>query len=82
MRLGNGEGSVYKLSGKRRKPWVARKTDGFDMRGYPQYKYIGYYKTRADALSALMDYNKSPYSLEKETIISFIILISFPLLHT
>lgn len=68
MRLGNGEGSVYKLSGKRRKPWVARKTDGFDMRGYPQYKYIGYYKTRADALSALMEYNKSPYSLEKETI--------------
>ncbi len=68
MRLGNGEGSVYKLSGKRRKPWVARKTDGFDMRGYPQYKYIGYYKTRAEALSALMEYNKSPYSLERETI--------------
>lgn len=68
MRLGNGEGSVYKLSGKRRKPWVARKTDGFDKRGYPIYKYIGYYKTKADALSALMDYNKSPYSLEKETL--------------
>lgn len=67
-RLGNGEGSVYKLSGKRRNPWVARKTDGFDERGYPIYKYIGYYRTKADALSALMEYNKSPYSLDKETV--------------
>lgn len=25
MKLANGMGSVYKLSGRRRKPWVARK---------------------------------------------------------
>lgn len=67
-RLGNGEGSVYKLSGKRRNPWVARKTDGFDERGYPIYKYIGYYRTKADAMSALLEYNKSPYSLNGETV--------------
>lgn len=29
MRLPNGFGSVYKLSGNRRKPWVARKTTGW-----------------------------------------------------
>ena len=63
-RLGNGIGSVYKLSGKRKNPWVARKTVGFDMKGFPQYRYIGYYRTKADAMTALMDYNKSPYSLD------------------
>ena len=29
MKLPNGFGSVYKLSGKRRNPWVARKTTGW-----------------------------------------------------
>lgn len=67
-RLGNGTGSVYKLSGKRKNPWVARKTVGFQMNGHPIYRYIGYYRTKAEALEALFAYNKSPYSLEKETI--------------
>lgn len=31
MKLANGMGSVYKLSGRRRKPWVARKTKGWDI---------------------------------------------------
>lgn len=65
-RLGNGEGSVYKLSGKRKNPWAARKTIGFKLNGQPIYRYIGYYRTKADALSALMEYNKAPYSLEGE----------------
>lgn len=65
-RLGNGEGSVYKLSGTRRNPWVARKTIGFKMNGQPNYKYIGYYRTKAEAMSALMEYNKAPYSLNGE----------------
>ncbi|STO37556.1 Uncharacterised protein [Gallibacterium anatis] len=30
MRLPNGYGSVFKLSGKRRKPFIARKTIGYD----------------------------------------------------
>lgn len=67
-RLGNGIGSVYKLSGTRKKPWVARKTVGFKINGQPIYRYIGYYRTKADAMTALMDYNKAPYSLEKETL--------------
>ena len=29
MKLPNGYGSVYKLSGNRRKPWAARVTDGW-----------------------------------------------------
>ena len=31
MRLPNGYGSISKLSGKRRKPWIVRITDGFDI---------------------------------------------------
>lgn len=68
-RLGNGVGSVYKLSGDRRKPWTARKTVGWNEKGQPKYKYIGYYRTKAEALNALMDYNKSPYSLNGERLI-------------
>lgn len=53
MRLPNNYGSVYKLSGKRRKPWVARKTIGYNEKGQQKYKYIGYYETRKEALEAL-----------------------------
>lgn len=68
-RLGNGIGSVYKLSGKRSRPWVARKTVGWDEKGHPRYKYIGYYRTKEEAMRALLDYNKSPYSLNGERLI-------------
>jgi integrase len=73
MRLPNGYGSVYKLSGKRRKPWCARKTVGwsFDeikMKSYPIYEFIGYYPTRKEAMLALSDYNKDPYDLNANKI--------------
>lgn len=68
-RLGNGTGSVYKLSGKRTKPWAARKTVGWNESGYPKYKFIGYYRTRTEAMNALMAYNKDPYSLDGERLI-------------
>lgn len=58
MRMPNGFGSVVKLSGKRRKPYVARKTIGFDDRGYPKYYIVGYYKTKKEALTELTEYNR------------------------
>lgn len=64
MRLPNGFGSVYKLSGKRRKPFVAQKTIGYDENGKRQYSIIGYYETREDGLIALAEYNKNPYSIQ------------------
>ena len=64
----NGFGSVYKLSGRRTHPWAARKTVGMTEKGYPKYKFIGFYKTRSEAMNALIAYNKSPYSLEGERI--------------
>ena len=73
MRLPNGFGSVYKLSGKRRKPFVARKTVGwtFDevkQKSFPVYQFIGYYETRKEALTALTDYNADPYDLHIDQI--------------
>lgn len=73
MRNANGFGSVYKLSGKRRKPWAARKTAGWTFdeergKSYPIYSFIGYYETRAQALTALVEYNKDPYDLHHDTI--------------
>ena len=64
MRNPNGYGSVVKLSGNRRRPFVARKTVGWDIRGYPKYEAIGYYAKRSDALVALAEYNRNPYDLD------------------
>lgn len=67
-RLGNGTGSVYKLQGNRSRPWAARKTIGWKENGQPKYKFIGFYRTRTEAMNALTAYNKSPYSLDGETL--------------
>jgi integrase len=64
----NNYGSVYKQSGKRRKPYVARITIGWDENKKQIRKVIGYYETRALAMQALADYNKNPYQLETSTI--------------
>lgn len=74
MKLPNGFGSVYKLSGHRRNPWCARKTVGwtFDedkQKAYPIYKFIGYYPSRKDALTALTEYNKDPYDIDRSKIL-------------
>lgn len=70
MRLPNRFGSVYKLSGKRRKPFAARVTVGYNSEGYPIYRFLGYYTTKKEALEVLTEYNKNPYdlSLAKSTI--------------
>ncbi len=73
MKLPNAYGSVYKLSGKRRNPWVVRKTVGWKqipekLRAYPIYEYIGYYPTKSEALQALASYNEDPYDLHAKTI--------------
>lgn len=60
MKLPNGYGSVYKLSGNRRRPWIARKTVGWDENGKQLYYTIGYFETRSKAMAALAEYNKNP----------------------
>lgn len=68
MKLPNGYGSVYKLPGKRRKPYGVRKTIGWDDNGKQKYKIIGYYAKRQEALNALAEYNENPYDLDSNTI--------------
>lgn len=66
MKLPTSYGSVYKLSGNRRRPYVARKTVGWKDNGQPIYQYIGYYEKKAEALDALASYNKDPYDLKND----------------
>ena len=61
MRNPNGYGTVYKMSGNRRRPWCAKKVSGWRMNGQPEYIYIGYYSTKREAMDALANYNRSPY---------------------
>lgn len=60
MRLPNGYGSVHKLPGNRRKPYRARVTTGWTEDGKQEYYTVGYFKTRAEAMDALAEYNKNP----------------------
>ena len=74
MKLPNGYGSVHKLSDKkRRKPWRARITTGYVYdeekdRQIRQYKTLGYYETKQQALQALATYNENPYDLDTDKI--------------
>ena len=68
MRNPNGFGNISKLPGKRRKPFRARITTGWDDEGKQLYKPIGYFKTRPEAMLALADYHKNPHSIEISTI--------------
>ena len=68
MKLPNGFGSVYKLSGNRRNPYVAKKTKGWEIdpetgKSKQLYITVGYYPTRKDALNALADFNTNPYDV-------------------
>lgn len=58
MRLPNGYGSVIKLSGNRRRPYLARKTVGYDKNKRQIYHIIGYFSTKDEALTALASYNQ------------------------
>lgn len=68
MKNPNGYGSVFKLAGNRRKPWCVRVTVGWTDEGRQQYKNIGYYEERSDAMIALAQYNNDPYDLDANKI--------------
>lgn len=61
----NGTGSITKLSGRRRKPYIARWTMGTDEdTGKQIRKTVGTYETRAEAEAALYSYKENPYDLD------------------
>lgn len=55
MKLPNGFGTVYRLSGNRRRPFVVKKTvDG-------KQKAVGYFSSHVEALSFLLKLNDGQY---------------------
>lgn len=74
MKLPNGLGSVHMIGDakRRRKPWRARVPSHVEINreeGTAKQKYItiGYYETEIEALDALMQYRKNPFTLEAAT---------------
>lgn len=68
MRLPNGYGTIYKLSGNRRNPFVVAVTNGWDRKGNQVRKIIGYTDSREKGLQLLADYHKNPYDLNYRTL--------------
>ena len=73
LKRANGAGSVYKLNGRRSKPYVAMITDSYKKdveTGKVTQKRlaIGYYKTADEAMYALIKYNMNPYEISIDTL--------------
>lgn len=69
MRRANGTGCVYKLGGKRRRPWAAYSPGILDpITGEYVRKHIGTFKTRIEAENAVNSYALNPYSLTDITL--------------
>lgn len=69
MKQANGDGSVYKLSGNRRKPYVAMITvrteyDEEKDRYVLKRKALGYFKTQAEARRCLAEYNMNKFDAD------------------
>lgn len=63
MKNANGFGSVYKMSGRRRRPYRAVITVGYTPDGKQIRQTLGYYEQKKEALSALGLYHSEPYNL-------------------
>lgn len=59
-RLPNSFGTVYRLSGNRRRPYAIAKTFGWDDKGKQIKKIIGYATSKKEGLEILLEYNKNP----------------------
>lgn len=64
MKNPNGYGSVIKLSGNRRKPYIARITTGWNDKGHPIYCILDSFATRQEAMICLAEYNDAQYSVD------------------
>lgn len=71
MRNPNGYGGITKLKGNRRKPWMVRVTDHWELdeeneKNKQVYRNIGYFATRKEAMQALADYNAGKPVIETD----------------
>lgn len=68
MRAPNGFGTVAKLSGNRRRPFIIKKTVGWNDKGHPIYDIVGYAATREEGLMILSEYNRDPWDVDRAKI--------------
>ena len=68
MRRANGQGTIVKLAGNRRRPYAVKRITGWKENGVPTYKYLSYHKTYREAERALNKYNEDPYTLTTKTL--------------
>lgn len=71
MKFANGTGSITKLTGKRRKPFIVRSPEIVVVEdGKPKRKrqIIGYAATHKEALVMLSEYVQNPYDLQRYTV--------------
>ena len=68
MKRANGDGTIVKLTGNRRKPYAIRKVIGWKEDGRPKLKYISYHRTRREAEQALKEFNDDPFTVTNKTV--------------
>lgn len=68
MKNPNGYGTVAKLSGKRRRPFIIKKTVGWKTNGQPICEIIGYARTREEGNMILAEYNRDPWDVDRAKI--------------
>lgn len=64
MRNPNGYGTVAKLSGNRRRPYIVKKVIGWNDKGHPIYDIVGYTETREAGNMLLAEYNRDPWDVD------------------
>jgi integrase len=69
MRRENGTGTITKLSGKRRRPYIAKFMIGKNSDGNRRYVIVGYFATKSEASAALarFSFNPDPMSVSNLT---------------
>lgn len=68
LKLPNGFGSILFLGNKRRHPYAALKTTGWDDNGRQIRKYVGYAKTYNEAYQILLNYSSNPFDINSKNI--------------
>lgn len=67
MRNPNGYGTVIRLKGNRRRPYMVRVTTGWEKAEdhmIQKFAVLGYFTKKTDAITCLADYNKCPYNTD------------------
>jgi Site-specific recombinase XerD len=65
MRNPNGYGTVARLTGRRRRPFIVKKVARWKENGQPVYSVIGYAETREAGNMLLAEYNRDPWDVDR-----------------